>query len=391
MSHKHDRYHQARNITLIGAGVNALLGIMKVLGGIFFYSHALIADGLHSFADLFTDTMVVFASKYGNQDADEAHPYGHQRIETAATMMLSLLLILTGIGIGWDSLQHILSSTTQRPSLLALPFAVFSVIANEILFFLTKRIGQRIQSPLIIANAWHHRSDSASSAVVLLGIIGSLLGYIYLDPIAAILVGALIIKMGIEYGWDSIKELVDTGVEPEQVEEIRGIITRVDGVCKVHQLRNRKMGGDIFVDVHVLVDPFISVSEGHQIAQKVHVELMNSNSQIKDVTVHVDPEDDELFAPSDHLPSRRYLEKELLHKWQKEFPSIRSFVLHYLDGQITIELKLEKQFQSWTDLEILIRKDFEQYPTITKVELLYHHTIVQSLNGQDNNHDNPHS
>ena len=325
--------------------------------------------------------MVVFASKYGNQDADEAHPYGHQRIETAATMMLSLLLILTGIGIAWDSLQHILSHTAQTPGVLALPFAAFSVVANEVLFFLTKRVGHRIQSPLLIANAWHHRSDSASSAVVLLGIIGSLLGYVYLDPVAAILVGGLIIKMGIDYGWDSVKELVDTGVEPEQVEEIRRIITNVDGVCKVHQLRNRKMGGDIFVDVHVLVNPWISVSEGHQIAQRVHVELMNSNSQIKDVTVHVDPEDDELLSPSNNLPSRGYLEQTLFHKWVKQFPSIQSFVLHYLDGKITIELKLEKQFQRWVELEALVRKDFEQYPAITKVELLYHHTIVQSSNG----------
>lgn len=383
MSHQHHRYHQARNITLIGAGVNALLGIMKVFGGIFFYSHALIADGLHSFADLFTDGTVLFAAKYGNQDADETHPYGHQRIETAATLMLSLLLILTGISIGWDSIDHILAHTTQKPSYLALPFAAFSVVANEILFFLTKRVGHRIQSPLIIANAWHHRSDSASSGVVLLGIIGSLLGYTYLDPVAAILVGGLIIKMGFDYGWDSVKELVDTGVEPDQVEEIKRIIEKVDGVCKVHQLRNRKMGGDIFVDVHILVMPWISVSEGHQIAQRVHVELMNANAQIKDVTVHVDPEDDELLSPSKNLPTRGYLEKKLFHKWNQEFPEIQSFVLHYLEGKITIELKLEKQFQAWSALESRVREDFHQYPALTKVELLYYHTIVQHPKEQD--------
>lgn len=383
MSHQHHRYHQARNITLIGAGVNASLGIMKVLGGIFFYSHALIADGLHSFADLFTDTMVLFAAKYGNQDADEAHPYGHQRIETAATMMLSLFLILTGIGIAWDSFQHILSHTTEIPGYLALPFAAFSVVANELLFFLTKRVGHRIQSPLLIANAWHHRSDSASSGVVLLGIIGSLLGYTYLDPIAAILVGGLIIKMGVDYGWDSVKELVDTGVEPAQVEEMKRVINTVDGVCRVHQMRNRKMGGDIFVDVHILVTPWISVSEGHQIAQRVHVELMNANSQIKDVTVHVDPEDDELLSPSKNLPSRGHLEQQLFHKLIKQFPGIHSFILHYLEGKITVELKLQKQFQDWSELETRIREDFSQYPAITKVELLYHHTIVQRPYGQD--------
>lgn len=373
------RYHQARKITLIGAGVNTLLGIMKVVAGIFCYSHALIADGLHSFADLFTDMMVLFASKYGNQDADEAHPYGHQRIETAATLMLSLLLILTGMVIAWDSLQHLMAHAIQTPSTYALPFAVISVVANEALFYVTKRVGQRIQSPLVIANAWHHRSDSASSGVVVLGIIGSILGYAYLDPIAAILVGGLIIKMGIDYGWDSVKELVDTGVEPAQIEDIRRVISSVDGVCKVHQLRNRKMGGDIFVDVHVLVSPWISVSEGHQIAQRVHFALMAENDQIKDVTVHIDPEDDELTLPSTDLPSRLILEKKLFQKWTQLFPNIQSFVLHYLEGQIKVEIKLDKTFQQWLELEAMIREDLSHYPPITAVELLYHHAVIQGV------------
>jgi cation diffusion facilitator family transporter len=378
VTHQHHRYHQARNITLIGAGVNIFLGILKVIGGMVFYSHALIADGLHSFADLFTDVMVLFASKYGNQDADEAHPYGHQRIETAATLLLSLLLILTGIGIAWDSLQHILDHEITQPNYLALFFAAFSVVANETLFFMTKRVGEKISSALIVANAWHHRSDSASSGVVLLGIIGSLLGYVYLDPAAAILVGGLIIKMGIDYGWDSVKELVDTGVEPKQIEEIRQVITAVDGVCKIHQLRNRKMGGDIFVDVHVLVSPWISVSEGHHIAQRVHLALMNANPQIKDVTVHIDPEDDELASPSRHLPSRTALQKQLFDKWMQHFPDIQGFVLHYLDGQITVEIKLDKSFQQWVELEVMIVNDLQQYSNITVVEL-YHNTRKQRL------------
>lgn len=378
MTQQH-RYHQARKVTLIGAGVNTLLGIMKVVAGTLCYSHALIADGLHSFADLFTDMMVLFASKYGNQDADEAHPYGHQRIETAATLMLSLLLILTGAAIAWDSLQHILVHAIQTPSIYALPFAVISVVGNELLFFLTKRVGQRIQSPLIIANAWHHRSDSASSGVVVLGILGSIVGYAYLDPAAAILVGGLIVKMGFDYGWDSVKELVDTGVEPAQIEDIRRVISEVDGVYKVHQLRNRKMGGDIFVDVHVLVSPWISVSEGHQIAQRVHFSLMAANTQIKDVTVHIDPEDDELTLPSIDLPSRLALEKKLFHKWTQQFPSIQSFVLHYLDGQIKVEIKLDKKFKEWTALEAMISEDFSHYPAITAIELLYHHTLMQRV------------
>lgn len=375
MSHLH-RYQQARNVTLVGGSVNIFLGITKILGGIFFYSHALIADGLHSIADLFTDMMVLIASKYGNQDADEEHPYGHQRIETAATLLLALLLILTGIGIAWDSFQHIFSHTIVIPNYLAVPIAVFSIIANELLFYLTKRVGQRIQSSLIIANAWHHRSDSASSAVVVMGIVGSLCGYTLLDPVAAIVVGGLIIKMGIDYGWESVRELVDTGVALAEVEEIRRVIAGVEGVCKIHQLRNRRMGSDIFVDVHILVSPWVSVSEGHYIAQRVHSSLMLANHQIKDVTVHVDPEDDELLSPSKNLPTRFDLDKKLFHKWQKKFPEIHSIVLHYLEGSITAEITLDKPFQRWFQLEDMIQHDVGHYPVLGKIELLYRHSTI---------------
>lgn len=376
MTHQHHRYHQAKKVTLVGGGVNIFLGISKILGGFFFYSHALIADGLHSFADLFIDMMVLFASKYGNQDADEAHPYGHQRIETAATLLLALLLILTGLGIAWDSFQHILSHTITIPNYLAVPIAVVSVIVNELLFYLTRRVGQRIQSSLIIANAWHHRSDAAASAIVLVGIIGSLFGYTFLDPLAATIVGGLIIKMGMDYAWDSVQELVDTGVSPKEVEELRRMIAGVEGVNKVHQLRNRKMGGDIFVDVHVLVSPCISVSEGHYIAQKVHYSLMQANRQIKDVTVHVDPEDDELVSPSKHLPTRLDLEKKYLQAWQAAFPEIESFILHYLDGRISIEIKLQHVCQRWAELEEMIQHDLNHSSLLGTIEVVYRHSIL---------------
>lgn len=376
MTPQHHRYHQARKVTLIGAAVNTLLGLVKVVGGFLFYSHALIADGLHSFSDLFTDMMVLFASKYGSQDADDGHPYGHQRIETAATLILALLLILTGIGIAWDSLQHIVSHTVQSTHYLALLIAAISVVANEVLFYVTKRAGQRIQSPLIIANAWHHRSDSASSGIVLVGILGSLFGYTLFDLLAATLVGALIVKMGIDYGWDSVKELVDTGVAPAQVAEIRHAINQVDGVCKIHQLRNRKMGSDVLVDVHILVSPWISVSEGHQIAQRVHYALMRAIAEIKDVTVHVDPEDDEVLSPSRNLPSRSMLEKKLFNRWTRQFPEIRAVILHYLEGQISAEIKLDKQFEQWQTLEDVIRQDLGAYPKIAQIELSSYQTMI---------------
>lgn len=366
---QHDRYWQAKKVTLIGALVNALLGFIKLLGGIFFHSHALVADGLHSFSDLITDVMVLFASKYGSQDADDSHPYGHQRIETAATLFLSLVLILAGAGIAWDSIIEIVHKSHTMPGWLALPIAALSILANESLFHYTQHIGKRIHSDLIIANAWHHRSDAASSVVVLIGLLGSLAGFVYLDALAAVVVGLMIIHMGWSYGWNSVKELVDTAVDPQTIATVEQLILQVDGVQKIHQLRSRLMGRDIFIDVHILVAPHISVSEGHFIAQHVHVALMDALERVKDVTVHVDPEDDEISCPSLHLPSRSKLEEELLLQWQQEHAEIKHWVLHYLDGDLTVDLICDQTFDSWPALYKRIQDDLHKQSQIHRVRL----------------------
>ncbi|CEK09738.1 cation diffusion facilitator family transporter [Legionella hackeliae] len=359
-----DRYQQAKKITLIGAVINAILGFIKLIGGMLFHSHALVADGIHSFSDLFTDLMVVFASKYGSQDADESHPYGHQRIETAATLLLALLLILAGAGIAWDSINEIIRGSHDYPGWIALPIALLSVLANELLFHWTNHIGKRIQSSLVIANAWHHRSDAASSIVVSLGLIGTILGFIYLDAVAAIIVGVMIIKMGISYGWGSVKELIDTAVDPETLKKIEDIIQGIHGVERIHQLRSRLMGGDILVDVHILVSPYISVSEGHYIAQHVHQALVTQLERVKDVTVHVDPEDDEISCPSLHLPSRDALQERLMLHWQKNYPELLNWTIHYLDGKLTIDLIFSQEHPNWISLKERIIHDVaaEEYP-----------------------------
>ena len=354
-----ERYSQAKKITLIGAIINAILGSIKILGGYFFHSHALIADGLHSFSDLITDVMVVFASKYGSQDADISHPYGHQRIETAATLLLALLLILAGAGIAWDSLDEFIKGQVSKPDNFALIIAVLSIIANEGLFHYTLRVGQNIQSALVIANAWHHRSDAASSIVVALGLVGSFFGFSYFDAIAAIIVGCMIIKMGINYGWNSVKELVDTAVEPAILQQIEAIIRKIDGVEKIHQLRSRSMGSDILIDVHIIVSPFISVSEGHYIAQNVHHILTSQLPAVKDVTVHVDPEDDEISCPSLHLPNRKTVEENLLFSWQRDYPGLLNWTLHYLDGKLVIDLHCANNFKQWQALKARINQDLQ--------------------------------
>jgi cation diffusion facilitator family transporter len=366
---KEQRYQQAKRVTLIGALVNLLLGILKIVFGFIGKSHALIADGFHSLSDLLSDGLVLFASKFGSQEADEDHPYGHQRIETAATMFLSMLLIIAGSGIAWDALDQLVIGDIDTPTLITLIIAMISIIANELLYHYTKHVGLKIDSDLLIANAWHHRSDAASSIVVFIGILGSILGVPILDSIAAVIVGIMIIKMGGSLGWDSIKELIDTAVEPKLLEKIRATIKSVPGVIEVHQLRSRLMGGEVYIDVHILVDEKISVSEGHHIAQNVHHALVKQIDKVKDVTVHVDPEDDEVRCPSLHLPPRERLMPLLSQAWQDLAYNkhIKRVIIHYIDGKIHLDI----QFEGLTHLEPKLKslyldalKDIEYIETL---------------------------
>jgi cation diffusion facilitator family transporter len=373
-----DRYWQAKKITAIGAIVNVILGISKLVGGLLYHSHALLADGIHSFSDLLTDIMVVFASKYGSQDADASHPYGHKRIETASTLFLALLLILAGAGIAWHSLDELLYTKVPRPDWLALPIALLSVAANEMLFHYTDYVGKQIHSPLVVANAWHHRSDGAASMIVALGLLGSLFGFVYLDGVAAVIIGGMIIKMGLSYGWASVKELVDTAVDPTLLQQIEQTIKSVDGVKKIHQLRSRSMGSDILIDVHTLVASDISVSEGHYIAQHVDKALIKQIANVKDVTVHVDPEDDEINCPSFYLPNRATLQKELLMVWQKDYPALQKWTLHYLDGKIIIDLQLKSGSEQWQALSERIKTDLNSYPNIKQVRLFRQHGVIDN-------------
>lgn len=376
MQNANIRYKKAKKITILGALVNVLLGAIKVIGGILFKSHGLLADGVHSFSDLISDALVLVASKYGSQDADDSHPYGHQRIETAATMLLSIILIFAGIGIAWDALALIFQDKSETPEMSALPIAIISIVLNEVLYHATLKTGKSINSHLLIANAWHHRSDAASSIIVLLGIIGSIYGLQFLDSLAAVIIAGMIVKMGIDYGLNSIKELVDTGVSKDKILEIEKAIMSIDGVQKIHQFRNRMMGKDMFIDVHILVDPFISVSEGHNIAQKVHEKLIKSFNEIQDVTIHVDPEDDEVASPSINLPSRKKLEKNLLNDLKSQFPQIENWIIHYLDGGITIDLIVNKDLKETDLLLDIIKKDMASIKNLCIINLLINHKKI---------------
>jgi cation diffusion facilitator family transporter len=351
MSHSHThshkpasldaRYREVRKVTLIGAIVDLVLGIVKIVVGYSAASQALIADGVHSLSDLATDFLVLFAAKHSHREADAEHPYGHGRIETVATVALGVALLAVAAGICYEAVARLLElETLPHPGVLALVIALLSVASKEAIYQYTVRVARRLRSNMLHANAWHSRTDAISSIVVVIGVGGAMLGYPYLDGMAAVVVAVMIAKIGWDLVWSSLKELIDTSLDDEQLREIRELIMEVTGVRALHMLRTRRSGSQVLVDVHILVDPELSVSEGHQIGERVRGELIGNLEEVTDVTVHIDPEDDELASPCDQLPMRDEVLRRLEHAWQDldMGQGIDRVVLHYLDGKVHVDV-----------------------------------------------------
>lgn len=271
MSQEKSTTQAKTNITLLGGVVNLVLSVLKIGFGWLSQSHALIADGFHSLSDLLTDGLVYYASIHGSQEADAEHPYGHARFETLATVILGALLIAVAGGIIWDAVSRFYNDQALTYGWLVIGVATLSIVSKEVMYHLTLRVAKETNSALLKANAWHHRSDAISSIVVLLGVGLEMAGYRYFDSIAALVVGVMVIKIGFELVLDASKELVDTALDADTVEKIRGVILEVKGVKTLHFLRTRKMGESALVDVHIQVDSMISVSEGHLKIGRAHV------------------------------------------------------------------------------------------------------------------------
>ena len=338
------RYREVRKVTLIGSVIDLALGIAKILFGWLAHSQALIADGLHSLSDLATDIIVLYAAKHSHREADEDHPYGHGRIETLATVGLGIALIIVAFGIGYEAVQRMnRPELLLEPGLAALAVAVVSVISKEALYQYTRNAARRLRSNMLMANAWHSRSDAISSIVVIIGLVGTMMGHAYLDGVAAIAVAVMIAKIGFDLVRDSTRELIDTALEPEVTEAIRKEVFNVDGVRALHMLRSRRSGSDALVDLHLQVDPRISVSEGHQIGDTVRRQLLENVDEVTDVTVHIDPEDDQDNSPCCELPLRSDLISQLAGQWAAVGLSdigASKVTLHYLSGELQVDLSL---------------------------------------------------
>ncbi len=286
-----ERQETAMRISRVSIGANVLLSGVKLIAGILAHSNAMLSDAVHSLSDVLSTFVVMIGVHISGKEADEEHPYGHERYECAAAIILAVMLAVTGAGIGLAGIRTIRSGTDHLvvPGLLALGAAIVSIVVKEAMFWYTKKGADRIGSGALLADAWHHRSDAMSSVGSLIGIAGARLGYPILDPLAGIVICLFIFKAAYDIFKDALKKMVDESVEEEIVTELRRQILQEEGVLKVDDIRTRVFGARYYVDVEIAADGQQSLSEAHDIAERVHDHMEELFPDIKHIMVHVNP------------------------------------------------------------------------------------------------------
>lgn len=286
-----DSIFSVKKVTWLGLVANVFLSALKMVAGIFGSSQALVADAVHSLTDISTDLAVLFGVKYWSAPADSSHPYGHWRIETMVSVFIGVMLIAVAIGLGLHALEGLDHNSFSRPSPIVLIVAVLSVVLKEILYRYSINVGRRIKSSAVIANAWHHRSDALSSVPVLftVAIISIQPKWAFLDGVGAFAVCLFILHAAVKVIWPALLELSDAGAGMAVREEILRLAVQTAGVQAVHAVRTRRLGPGIYADLHVLVDPSMSVKQGHDISEQVKARLLDLGPDIVDVVVHLEP------------------------------------------------------------------------------------------------------
>ena len=346
-----ERFREGQRITWVSVAVNILLTAMQLVVGFAAHSQSLIADAMHTLSDIVADGFVLFANRKGAEAPDDDHPYGHGRFETAASLVLGLVLAGTGAGILIAAAGRLQDIGSAPPvGVAAMWAALVTLAAKEGLFRYMLKTAERLRSPMLVANAWHARADALSSLVVAAGIGGALLGFNFADAVAAIIVGAMIVRAGLKFGWTAIRELIDTGLSAEEVTAIRKTIASTAGVLGLHELRTRRMAHQVLVDAHVQVNPRISVSEGHRVAESARQRVLDNHPEVLDVLVHVDAENDALGNAAMDLPDRTFLLDHLRQLLDADLPELERTTLHYLGAQVEAEIFLPPGFDDKTKL-----------------------------------------
>ena len=373
-----NRTKASQKVTIVGALIDFLLSIIKIILGFIGQSGALIADGVHSFSDLLTDWVTWYAAKLSGDAPDADHPYGHERFETVATLGLSIFLAIVGTIIIFEGFGRFSNPNELRHENWLIAAAALSVLSKEALYWYTVKVARDINSDLLKANAWHHRTDAFSSIVVVIGIIGAANGYFFLDSVAAIIVGILIIYIGWQLGFEATKELVDTSIDQEDIKALRVALSEIKGVNSVHTLRTRKVGHKKSADVHVQVNPFLSVSEGHIISVSVERVAKECIEELDDVTVHIDPENDEEKEDAQYkdLPERAQALKIISQSLKLENVNynIEKTQLHYLEGEILVDFFLSADYlknQELNNIKSELSAALEKLPDFGEVKVYF--------------------
>ena len=375
LSEKH-----ALKVTLLGLAANLILALAKGFIGIIANSSALIADAGHSVSDLLSDGITLWAVRMSGIPKDKNHPYGHGKFETVGTFIISLLLLFTGIGVAGHVFNRM--DATVVPGTIALWMAGIAIIVKEALFHVTRMVGRRTGSRVLMANAWHHRSDAISSVAALLGIAGAQLGIPLMDPIAGMLVAGLIIKTGIDIGYESIRELTDETVEEDVISELGKIMSGIEGVDHYHEMRARRMGPHLLVDLHIQVDSMMSISAAHQVAERVRLEILEKLPAVNEVLVHVDAEDDhvgdegsELLQDIMLMRPQSEIENDV-KKMLAEIPEIQGIThiyCHYLNQKLTVQVNIlldaEMRIRDAQKIASAARRKIEQIKDIDSADL----------------------
>lgn len=283
----------ANKVSVISIVVNIALSAFKLAAGIIANSTAMISDAIHSASDVLASFVVIIGIGLATKESDKEHPYGHERLECVAAIILSMILMITGIGIGSSAAKTILTGSSadiEIPGILALIAAVTSIAVKEAMYWYTRYYAKKYDSGALMADAWHHRSDALSSVGALIGIVAARLGYPVADPIASLVIFVFIVKASIDIFRDAVDRMVDRSCDDETEEEICKIVRSNEDVIAIDMLQTRMFGNKIYVDIEIRVDGSLSLREAHAIAEAVHDDIEDKFSKIKHIMIHVNPD-----------------------------------------------------------------------------------------------------
>lgn len=284
----------ANRVSIVTITGNAILSMIKLFAGMLAHSGAMISDALHSASDVFSTVIVMIGIRLAAKESDREHPYGHERLECVAAIILSMVLFITGLGIGREALKNIFGGDYERlqiPGIAALAAAVLSIVSKEAMYWYTRYYAKKIDSSALMADAWHHRSDALSSVGALIGIVGARLGYPVMDSVASLVIFGFIAKAAFDIFKDAVDKMVDHSCDEETERQIYDCVMENDHVLGIDLLQTRIFGNKIYVDVEIQVDGLYSLQEAHEIAELVHEKIEREFQKVKHIMVHVNPKE----------------------------------------------------------------------------------------------------